>query len=276
MSANANDAYALEIGHVGWPDSLQYAQFCDEAAEEFRGFLRTLNQKYPWFSLETPRTSMHNVEIFLIYIFVKRIKPDYIFESGTARGRVTIVIAEACRNILPRTRIVSSSYPNLKDNVEEFMKDFDNLTVRVGEGGQNTIDHVPAGGKIVCIIDGPKPSLHGDAWNELMTKILRRDDADAIFHHDCRRFYRPGHLAKALEYFSEGMYRRFMWGEMTRDFLGRWTPRLFPASEYTDAPTDINWMAANRIPNLVYQVRNAMDVEQFRSIRSRMMAAEGV
>lgn len=150
--------------------------------QEFEQILVKLYRNYDWFTLQTPKGSLTNTELFYIYGFIKTIKPKLLFESGVGNGRSTIILSECMKET---GNVISANFTYEDDNwnIPSFEDDFPNLEIRNGRG-EDIIDTI-FGHIGIAVIDGPKPS--GDSygrpgWDKLIN--IARNKVGILFQHD--------------------------------------------------------------------------------------------
>lgn len=153
---------------------------------DFRSLLKKCVEQYSWFEIDTPRKSMHNVELFYIYCELRKAGVAALYESGTYNGRSTALLGEMARAF--GGRLQSAAYPDVHPNLVDVTEKNSCVRVMAG-GGQDVIDRFDTSDDFVAIIDGPKAGLssQADAWKSLMSKLM----LDAyrpvlIFNHDMR------------------------------------------------------------------------------------------
>jgi hypothetical protein len=153
--------------------------------EKFKELLQKLHKKYSWFTLETPRHSITNTEMFYIFLHIEKIKPTLLYESGIYQGRSTVILSEIMQ---PYGKIIAANflYPEEKNiKLYPFTKDYNNLRIINGRG-EDVVEQLPQGEKIAAVIDGPKPfgeSWGRPGWNTLMEKLMTFNPK-IIFQHD--------------------------------------------------------------------------------------------
>lgn len=151
----------------------------------FQAKLLDLDRKYEWFTLPTPKGSMTNTELFFIYEYILKIRPGIIFESGIGSGRSTLILA-SCMQEIGQVIAANFRYPDDEWHIQPFVDDFDNLTIVDGKG-ENVAKTLPHNGKIIAIVDGPKPNgkhYGRPGWEELIDVLANNDAVKMVFQHD--------------------------------------------------------------------------------------------
>ncbi len=128
----------------------------DEYIQEFQQLLHKLSNQFKTFSIQVPKASISNVEMFCIYSMVRLLKPECVFESGIYHGRSALLLAAAIqKNKFGRSYVASiDSFPEPYIYQKKYPFEIINMP------GQKAIRQMDMTARTIMLIDGPTPGRH--------------------------------------------------------------------------------------------------------------------
>lgn len=194
----------------------------EEYHEEFCDILESTEKKYRFFNQDIMSGSLHNMEVFLIYIVARETHPPCILESGAGKGRTTALLAEiALRADIP---IYAVSYPEVDPDVSEIADRTPKFESFKGSSDE-VVDAL--GDKIkngLVVIDGPKPAVANQSlpFRNLFRKVMTDYEASSIFVHDCRRKRKSANFLAVVRQWVANDPEHYMMFEVPSLFMTEW------------------------------------------------------
>jgi len=154
--------------------------------DKYMDMLKYLSAEYDDFSYVPNRKELINAEMFFMFLYINKIKPEVIFESGYWQGRSSLIILET----LKRAGIKCDYYIAciLKKPHVYFDHNYDNFNLIMGKGEQviNNVAKSHGGKRMLSLIDGPKFRYY-DKCEKIYDSLFSNFDIQAIFQHDTHR-----------------------------------------------------------------------------------------
>lgn len=148
---------------------------------EFQSLLGHLDDMFDGFDRDRPQKSMWNVELFLIYCFVRHYKPETVFESGLWKGRSSVVLASAVQKN-GAGELICADITGLPEAIV-YQREIPFKII--GKAGEVAVDKISRKRKVIMVIDGPKPG--SKAADILYSKASKFQNLLCVFQHDAAK-----------------------------------------------------------------------------------------
>lgn len=163
--------------------------------KEYISVLKYLDDEYEQFPYHEGYREMSNSELFMIFVYISRVRPSVIFESGYWKGRSSLIILES----LKRFNISCEYYIAciVKNPIVYFDGKYENfhLIMKKGEEALEEVSKHNAEKKIMSLIDGPKFKYY-DKCEIIYDSLFKNFDVQVIFQHDIDRTRDMNNLRK--------------------------------------------------------------------------------
>lgn len=152
--------------------------------EEYVDIIKYLSEIYDEFSFYPNRKEIINIEMFFVFLYIRRVRPEVIFESGYWKGRSSLIILE----IIKRENIKCDYYIACIIKEPYVYFDYSNFNLLYGKGQHviKTIVEKQHGKKIIALIDGPK-FKHYKRCKAIYDLLFQNFNTQVIFQHDLER-----------------------------------------------------------------------------------------
>jgi len=153
----------------------------EDCLKEFKDIILFLASKYEFFPYKHIRRNIRNIDLSLIYWFMKKYRPDGFFESGILWSRSTCVIAESMKRLkldIPYYIAATCKHQSLTILV----KKYPNIIMK-HTTGQNLAPEVKKFNNLGVLIDGPKWKYE-KKMRLIYYHLMKKNKIAFAFHHD--------------------------------------------------------------------------------------------
>lgn len=153
----------------------------EDMFEKYIDIIKYLSEKHEEFSFYRSRGEMLNAEMFFIFLYIVKIKPEIIFESGFLRGRSSLIILET----LKRENIKCDYYISCVVKRPNVYFDYSNFNLIRGRGEDiiGDIGKKNSNKKMLSLIDGPKFKYY-DMCSKVYNELFKNFKVQVVFQHD--------------------------------------------------------------------------------------------
>jgi hypothetical protein len=154
--------------------------------KEYISILKYLDEEYDQFPSYEGYREMSNLELFMIFVYISKVRPSVIFESGYWKGRSSLIILES----LKRLNISCEYYIAciVKNPVVYFDGKYDNFHLIMNDGFEaiKKVSELQTGKDILSLIDGPKFKYY-DRCEKIYNVLFDSFNVKVVFQHDIDR-----------------------------------------------------------------------------------------